>query len=404
MITEHCESYMNASTQLAKKESCEKIIHMVRGRFLRFDVLNKGWVEITEEAARVKVAQAFQYRQRRLNQKDSSSAVWSVDDPQKKDRKRKLHSASSAAPDHNNETIYPSMRYQQPSVSEDNTVSIDEIRWVLGMQTSLPQHQPSMQQPSNIIESFSNVNRNIDDVAIGMPASMRMLPSEQYLQQLTQPAPDFTDFMERFRRNSMLSATNVDDCDSAARFLMQSHFSDHSQQGYILPENHVRPPQAVQHLERLNWQQGQAFGSPVNLYFPNNVASVGYVSQATIEESLNQPIQTQGATHSSNIMNLSRNNIDEFGTIVATSDQMRIRDRAIFDSSYPIAVSELPGGWHNAAQAESQKQHPPNNTVLYTNPPYHHELSLDPLPLNDSEIVQSYDKILDDRKYDRKEP
>jgi hypothetical protein len=409
MVTEHCESYMNAATQQAKKETCEKIIRMVRGRFLRLDVLRKVWVEINEEAARIKVAQAFQYRQRRLNQKDSSSAVWTGNDSPKKDRKRKLNPVSSVLPNHNQVAMYPSMRCQQPSDSEDNTASIDEIRWVLGMQPSLPQQQTPLHHSNNAMDSFSNMNYDADDVAIGIPAAMRALPNEQFAHRFVQPADDFNDFMERMRRNSILSSSSANDPESTARLLRQSNFQQQqqqffpAQQGHVFLERQLQPPQAVQQYDGLNWQQGQSASETINAFFPITLAAARYASQVTIAESLDRSIQTQGTIPLGNSINLMRNNLDEFGTIAANSDEMRSRDRSLFDSSFPLAFSEFIGGSCNSAQEESQIRNSPPNTEQYY-PTGQYTLFLDPLPLNDTEIVQSNDKNLEHMSRNKKGP
>ena len=70
MIKENRDSYIDASTQKEKKETCDRVIRMVRGRFLRFNPERNCWTEMDEESKRTKVAQAFQYRQRLIAQNE----------------------------------------------------------------------------------------------------------------------------------------------------------------------------------------------------------------------------------------------------------------------------------------------------------------------------------------------
>ena len=66
LIADNLKKYFTVSANSHKKLITEDIVSTILqlgGRFLKMDKAQKGWVQISKEAARIKVAQALQYRQ-----------------------------------------------------------------------------------------------------------------------------------------------------------------------------------------------------------------------------------------------------------------------------------------------------------------------------------------------------
>ena len=255
MLTENCDSYMNAPSQQVKKDICDHIIKIVRGRFLRLDVDRSCWIEIDDETARTKVAQAFQYRQRRQIQKElpfgKNNGQIQKEPPFGKNndiplvnRKRKLSAAASLSSDNGSSAMYQSMQIPQPFEFDATPVTLDELRWVLGSQSSLPQQQQPQQQhywqqqPNEQIFHQSSSGANTlssdhisycDDYAIGMPATMISRQNEE-MQQFYQPNNEMNDYFERMRKNAISLPPAVTHPDITASFPMQSQLQQQANQ------------------------------------------------------------------------------------------------------------------------------------------------------------------------------
>ena len=415
MITENCVSYMNAPSQQAKKDTCDHIVKMVRGRFLRLDVDRSCWIEIDDETARTKVAQAFQYRQRRQTPKEPPGC--SNHDTYKKDRKRKL-SVASFLPDHcNPATYHHNMRIPQTSDFENTAVSLDELRWVLGSQSSLPQQQQQhwqQQQQQVFLHSnsegttFSGDNPTYsEEYAIGMPATMRSRQNEQ-IQQLTQPLNQINEYVERMRHSAVSQNVPQTHPGTNASFQMQPRFN---QQANVMqmPEQSrtassmqlfqpLQPSQAQYH--HLNWHPNQpdfdALGNPTTDSTGLTLPS----SQSMDPTSLQQSIYTQdGGIPSHAIVDYDTGN---FGNVTTASDTayLPVPNTSFFDFSCYMAPSgifqrEITDNSYESANAETQrrKMFPPVDHNVH--PVQQQPFLMDPLPLDENEIAQSYDKVME---------
>lgn len=416
MITEHCDSYMNATTQKAKKETCDRIIQMVRGRFLRFDIDRSCWVEIDDETARTKVAQAFQYRQRRQIQKEAPDGI-SHDSPSK-GRKRKL-SVASFLPDQSSVATYHNMRIPQPLDVDNSAVTLDELRWVLGIQSSLPQQQSRQQQELQHQQLFhqSSLNPNVfptdnvgygDDYAIGIPATMRSRENE-HTQQVVQPINQMNDYMERMRQSAMSLAAASNNTSSTSSLLMQSRFQHqahlmHDQEQCQIASSAHRVQGQLQPLQQHHdshfLQRNQTDSSVMSAYLPN-VGAAGptmYSSQSMDASLMRQSMHYQGNANPS----IANMNVDNFGNFVTLSEAASVPNTSSFDSSLFILPSSAftledntTGNSNDSANSEAQRRifFPVAEQIVY--PTLQQQLLIDPLPLDENEIVQSCDKVME---------
>jgi hypothetical protein len=407
---------MNAPTQQAKKDTCDHIVKMIRGRFLRLDVDRSCWVEIDDETARTKVAQAFQYRQRRHIQKDPPDGP--SDDSPKKDRKRKL-STASFLPDHSNPAMYQSMRIPQPFELDSTTVTLDELRWVLGSQSSLPQHQPPQQQqhwqqqqpqPHQHLFHQSTSGQNTlscdslvysEDYAIGMPATMRSRQDEQ-IQQLVQPINEMNSYVERMRHNAMPLGSTAMHSHSTANFPMQSRCQP--QANLLQFQEDSRIASSAQQLQsqqpslqyqHLNWQQSQpdctfmstAAHNPIS----DAVASTMYSSQSLDPNVLQQSFHSQSGSSASNTNVI----LDNFGNVSAPTDVAN----SLFDFSRLMTPSSNfqvggSGQSYESGNTETQRRTMLPNMEHNVYPILQQPLLIDPLPLDENEVAPPYDKVM----------
>lgn len=415
LITENCDSYINATTQKAKKETCDRIIQMVRGRFLRFDIDRSCWIEIDDETARTKVAQAFQYRQRRQIQKEAPDTI-SHDSPSKS-RKRKL-SVASFLPDHSSVAMYQNMRIPQPLEVDNSAVTLDELRWVLGIQSSLPQqhsrqqqelqHQQFFHQSSLSPDVFPTDNVGYsDDYAIGIPATMRSRENEP-VQQVVQPINQMNDYMERMRQSAMSLAAASNNTSSTSNLLMQSRFQHHAHLMHDQDQCQVASSahrvqgqlQPVQQHTDLHLQHNQKDSSLMSTYLPN-IGAVGpamYSSQSMDASLVRQSMHSQGNANPS----IANMNVNNFGNLVTSSEAAFVPNASSFDSSRFILPSNtftledtITRNSNDSANAEAQRRifFPMPEQIVY--PTLQQQLLIDPLPLDENEVAQSYDKVME---------
>jgi hypothetical protein len=208
-----------------KKEMTEQIVRLVGGRFLRSNQARTGWIEINGEAARVKVAQALQYRQRLLP-KSETTETNVKDSPIKRkhiETARQRYMGVSAKAEngvvrrvqpHKGQTFRNRresvgtayLPTEQPTIPD--YVSNDELRWA--METN-PLHFVRRHQ---VLEELKSME--FEDTAIGM--ALDYGPEEPELEEdipILDGDRDLTNFAREMRRYSLLAAAMIEPLDDS---------------------------------------------------------------------------------------------------------------------------------------------------------------------------------------------
>lgn len=406
MIKENRDSYIDASTQKEKKETCDRVIRMVRGRFLRFNPERNCWTEMDEESKRTKVAQAFQYRQRLIAQNE---------DPDEKkltfleNNRKRRSSDGSFQPDHIGAAPQQNLRVPQPLQVNHNAVTLDEIRWVLGVQSSLPQ-QPSHQQSHQYwqrqqrqqIQQQQQIHHqsgsrplpwpgthldDIDDYAIGIPASMRTSPKEQVRQLVQQPRNDMSGYFEMTRHG----ATSPSSADHYFNETVSLQMPLSFQQQAILMNEPERMQTASSAQQNLNWTQNQSDGNVVSSYVPNPVdvwpSRSAHASQSMDPSLMQQSIHEQGVINPGN----AKMHVDDVAAFLSNTSS--------FDYPSFMAPSgdfqQHAGSVCNVSNEDTQRQTSPLSVERSYNLALQQELLIDPLPLDENETAPSQAKVMD---------
>jgi hypothetical protein len=407
---------MNAPTQQEKKDACDRIVKMVRGRFLRLDVDRNCWVEIDDETARTKVAQAFQYRQRRRVQKETPDGL--INEAPREKRKRKL-SVASFLPDQNSSpSLYQSMRIQQPLVFDNSTVTLDELRWVLGSQPSLPPQQPPQQQeywqqqPHQQVFHQPNVGTNLmpsdhleycDDYAIGMPATMRSRQNDS-IQHTFPPINEMGAYVERMCQNAMSLTSAIAHTDNTGSFPMQARYQQRANSLQFPQESRITPfsQQSFQQNQHLNWHHSQPDCSIKSTGVNNpNTDTVGptmFPSRAINSNDFQQSNNFEGGENSgSSSVDVD---FDNLGDLTVPSNAAVIPSASSFDYPRFMALTsnfqfENAGNVFESGNVESQRQVilPAVDQNVY--PIVQQPFLIDPIPLDHNEIAPPYDKVMD---------
>lgn len=382
---------------------------MMSGRFLRFVSPRNAWVEISEEAARIKVAQAFQYRQRRGGQIEGNQG----DHPSQKlsslTRKRTADTVQATwHPVINLETHRTMQSFETLSV--DTQITTDEILWALGMEPSLPENQ----RQHHISDSIHYG----DDLAIGRPATT-VVPQMQGQYEVFHPTSmsEVADHNSAMQFSSML-ASAATRTESTATSLLQAQLSHQAGrlQAHMLQEagqtQHLQHP--IAQLPDVYVQQNPLNTSNMLRYSarnpnPREIVPHGYPLES---QGLHMPLSMQGQ------QSFQRDNETEVrGTIDAFLNinsmerytSMNNQQSPTFDYSFtPSPEPSLhqvrsntlsdtfPTGLPVPHQNHDHSQLPIATTRLQV--PYHisslepNELLLEPLPLDDNESSQSFGK------------
>jgi hypothetical protein len=225
IIEKNREPYFAAVSMQEKKEMTEQIVRLVGGRFLRSNQARTGWIEINGEAARVKVAQALQYRQRLLPKSETADTNVK-DSPIKRkhiETARQRYMGVSTKGEngvvrrvqpHKVQTFRnrrecvgtPYLPTEQPTIPD--YVSNDELRWA--METN-PLHFVRRHQ---VLEELKSME--FEDTAIGM--ALDYGPEEPELEEdipILDGDRDLTKFAHEMRRYSLLAAAMIEPLDDS---------------------------------------------------------------------------------------------------------------------------------------------------------------------------------------------
>jgi hypothetical protein len=418
LIAENCELYLNAATHQSKKDVCESIMKLVRGRFLRFVTARNEWAQISEDAARVKIAQAFQYRQRRLSQRESGRIDGgSGQESDEQIRKRPLSPVPSIWPNRSPPGGYPTSQHTVSSESVDNYITIEEIRWALGLQPSLPEQQ----QPNPATSRFSSMN-SIDDFAIGRPAALSASHNPQNFQVALQSSRDVNDISSAMGFNSMLaSAAARTENTSASLMHSQSQYQSFLQnrQNYHGRLQQLQQPQ--QQIPQFHGQylhQNHASSStvlPFGSVYPSASGGLAHANpREALESQLQTSFQTQAQLYPYDGVHF-KSNMDASAREDSLEGYVMQQQQPVFDasflssSSHPFIQQESTDGMPNSVQIGTQQQmyHPIQSQDF--GPAFQdtldpHPLLLDPLPLNDNESLDAEDKTLERLGYNNSAP
>lgn len=81
LINEHQDAYNSFTSREEKTNTTRSIVHLIKsggdqpGRFLKYNGTTSGWEEVSDEAARIKVAQALRYRREDVGASGSARAA-----------------------------------------------------------------------------------------------------------------------------------------------------------------------------------------------------------------------------------------------------------------------------------------------------------------------------------------
>jgi hypothetical protein len=412
LITENCDLYLKAPTHQAKKDVCEEILKTMSGRFLRS--VSSAWVEISEEAARIKVAQAFQYRQRRGGQLEGNQDDFNSQKEESYSRKRTAATLQATWTPLISLEAHRNMQSLESLQSGDIQVTTEEILWALGMQPSLPS-QPVQHHLANPI-SYG------DDLAIGRPAAT--IATQMQRQYETFPPasmPVVADRISSLSFSSMLPSASTR-TESTATSLLQAQLSHQAGQFQ------ANMPQDAGHSQYL--LQPIAYGQ--DMYRQQNPLNISNMSAYPVHDPNMQEIVPCGCPIESQVLNaplslqiqqsFGRGNeteagrpVNSFANTNSTEGYMINRQSPTFDSSFNLSLTHSLQQVRSIGLSDSfrmtllepqqiydylQLPTATNNSSLEP-----HDLLLDPLPLDvdDNESLRSFDKQ-DDNVWRNNEP
>jgi hypothetical protein len=396
--------YLKAPTHQAKKDVCEEILKMMRGRFLRFVSTRNAWVEISEEAARIKVAQAFQYRQRRGGQLEGNQDDIHSQKLGTYSRKRTATPVQATWPPVIYLEAHRTMQSLDTLKSGDTQITTEEILWALGMQPSLPEQQQHHHQIANPI-SYG------DDLAIGRPATtIASQKKRQYEAFPSTSMPGVADHNAALRLNSMLASAATRTESTASLLQAQLLHQSGQFQVNIFQEagqsHHL--PQPITQLQDLYRQQIPLNVSNMSSFPDHNPDIREVVPHGFSLEShgMQMPLSLQGQqSFQRDSQEGVRWTVDSFANINPLEGYVINQQSSSFDSSFvpsptlpihQVRCNSLSDSFsmslHEPLQIHDQEQ----LATATTRPPYDissvqpNDLLLDPLPLDDNESLRSY--------------
>jgi hypothetical protein len=174
IIKQNLRRYFSVSTHTDKKMITEEIVDEVTrlGRFLRYDKDHEHWLVMDRENARIKVAQALQYRQRRV-----AKGLESMDDSPEPNPLPPSHQGGQAGQQHISQRI--------PATAASLVVYSRDV--LLG----LSQGSVGSQQHQQKHGGWGSIHRHQQQQGCVLSQPSLPSPQQQLLQQQQQPHSSF---------------------------------------------------------------------------------------------------------------------------------------------------------------------------------------------------------------------